>query len=290
LAHVVTRHSLTALNAQKKFHFESAGTDPGALFDNDSIDAIFVATRHSSHASLTCRALETGKSVFVEKPLALSMEELDRIIETIDATGNDKLMVGFNRRFSPLLVESRSLVGPKHGPAVARYLVNAGVLGSDSWYRDESAEGTRFVGEGGHFIDTVSWWLGAEPVEVMAVCSTAGQDLQVLLRYDDGSIASITYLTNGHRRFPKEHFDYSNSGVTARIENFKRATVWKGHRHKTKHVFGTLDKGQEAELDAFVDAVRAHKPMPIPLESLVKTTRATLLVTASLTTGRPVSV
>ena len=119
-----------------------------------SIDAVFIVTRHSSHADLTCRALEAGKAVFVEKPLALTYDELDRILTTVDATGNDRVMVGFNRRFAPLLVEMRERFGRVIRTDNARYLVNAGRLGSDSWYRDSELEGSRFVGEGGHFVDT----------------------------------------------------------------------------------------------------------------------------------------
>ena len=137
--------------------------------DDDSLDVVFVVTRHSSHAELACRALEAGKAVFVEKPLALTTEELDRILDTVDATGNDRLMVGFNRRFAPLLADLKDRFGDPGGSYSLRYLVNAGQLDSTSWYLDAGKEGTRFVGEGGHFIDTLSWWLNSAPTEVYAV-------------------------------------------------------------------------------------------------------------------------
>ena len=161
LAHVATRRSLSAVNAQRKFKFRDAGTDLEAVLEDTSVDAVFIVTRHSSHADLTCRALEAGKAVFVEKPLALTLGELERILATVDETGNDRVMVGFNRRFSPLLVEMRARFGQPTEPTNARYLVNAGRLGSDSWYRDSEVEGSRFVGEGGHFVDTMSWWIGS---------------------------------------------------------------------------------------------------------------------------------
>ena len=137
-------------------------------------------------------------------------------------------MVGFNRRFAPLLVEMRERFGRSTEPTNARYLVNAGRLASDSWYRDAELEGSRFVGEGGHFVDTMSWWIGSDPVEVMTMSAGGPEDMQVSLRYGDGSLATITYLTNAHRRFPKETFEVSSSGRTARLDNFKRATVWSG--------------------------------------------------------------
>ena len=129
LAHVATRRSLSAVNAQRKFRFRDAGTDSEALLEDQSIDAVFIVTRHSAHADLTCRALEAGKAVFVEKPLALTPDELDRILATVDETGNDRVMVGFNRRFAPLLVEMRARFGRSSEPTNARYLVNAGRLG-----------------------------------------------------------------------------------------------------------------------------------------------------------------
>ncbi len=221
---------MSAVNVQRKFGFRNISTDPDTVFGDDSIDAVFIVTRHSSHADMTCRALEAGKAVFVEKPLALTIDELDRILATVDATGNDRLMVGFNRRFAPLLVEMRSRFGRSSEPTNARYLVNAGRLASDSWYGDVELEGSRFVGEGGHFVDTMSWWIGSDPIEVLALPAGRPEEVQVSLRYDDGSLATITYLTNAHRRFPKETFEASSAGRTARLDNFKRATVWTGAR------------------------------------------------------------
>ena len=283
LTHVATRRSLSAVNVQRKFGFGNISTDPDNVFGDDSIDAVFIVTRHSSHADMTCRALEAGKAVFVEKPLALTIDELDRILATVDATGNDRLMVGFNRRFAPLLVEMRSRFGRSSEPTSARYLVNAGRLASDSWYGDVELEGSRFVGEGGHFVDTMSWWIGSDPIEVLALPAGRPEDVQVSLRYDDGSLATITYLTNAHRRFPKETFEASSAGRTARLDNFKRATVWTGARARTRRRLGAADKGQSAEIDAFLASVRNGGPMPIALESLTATTQATLAAAASIT-------
>jgi predicted dehydrogenase/NADPH:quinone reductase-like Zn-dependent oxidoreductase len=281
LARVATRRSLSAVNAQRKFQFRDAGTDPEAIFEDPRIDAVFIVTRHSAHADLTCRALEAGKAVFVEKPLALTNDELERILATVDETGNDRVMVGFNRRFSPLLVEMRGRFGQPAEPTNARYLVNAGRLASDSWYQDNELEGSRFVGEGGHFVDTMSWWIGSDPVQFMTMAAGGPDEVQVSLRYSDGSLATITYLTSAHRRFPKETFEVSSAGRTARLDNFRRTTVWAGSRARVRRHFGPPDKGQSGEIKAFLEAVRVGGPMPISLESLAITTRATLAVAAS---------
>jgi predicted dehydrogenase len=171
-----------------------------------------------------------------------------------------------------------------------RYLVNAGPLDPKSWYGKADTEGTRFEGEGGHFIDTVSWWLGALPTEVHALATGDPDDLLVDLRFEDGSVASIGYTTKGNPRFPKETFEASGGGRTARLDNFRTATLWSGRRRRAKRSLGSVDKGQRAQLDAFVDAVRSGGPMPIPVASLLATTRATLAVTASQAGGAPESL
>ena len=281
LARVATRRSLSAVNAQRRFQFRDAGTDPDAIFEDPDIEAVFIVTRHSAHADLTCRALEAGKAVFVEKPLALTNDELERILATVDETGNDRVMVGFNRRFSPLLVDMRARFGQPAEPTNARYLVNAGRLASDSWYRDNELEGSRFVGEGGHFVDTMSWWIGSDPLEFTTMAAGGPDEVQVSLRYSDGSLATITYLTSAHRRFPKETFEVSSGGRTARLDNFRRTTVWAGPRARVRRHLGPPDKGQSAEIRAFLEAVRAGGPMPISLDSLAVTTRATLVAAAA---------
>jgi predicted dehydrogenase/threonine dehydrogenase-like Zn-dependent dehydrogenase len=290
LVHAATNRSLSAVNAQRKFGFTTSSTDVDEVLRDDTIDAVFIVTRHSSHAELTCRALEAGKAVFVEKPLALSFDELERIARTIDETGNDRLMVGFNRRFAPMLVEMKNRFGSHDAAAMARYLVNAGPLGQDSWYRNEELEGSRFVGEGGHFLDTLSWWVEADPVEVSALRGRDPSDLQVTVRFGDGSLATVTYLTGGHTRFPKESFDVSGGRRSARLDNFKTATVWSGRRRRVRRSFGSADKGQRAAIDAFLRSVGGPGPMPIPLSSLLATTRATLGVPSSLASGAPEKV
>jgi len=290
LVQVVTTSPLSAVTAQRRFGFARSSTDASTILDDDSIDAVFVVTRHSSHTELTCRALERGKAVFVEKPLALSGDQLERVLEVIDATGSDRLMVGFNRRFAPLLRDLRTRFDPRRTPALLHYLVNAGSLPPTSWYRNTEVEGSRFTGEGGHFIDTLSWWLDARPVRVHAVSPAAAGDLLVTLEFDDGSVATVAYTTTGHHRFPKETFHAVSGGRIARLDNFRSATVWSGRRPRVQRSRWSIDKGQRHQLERFLEAVRSGGPMPISLTSLVATTRATLAAVRSLATGRPEEV
>jgi predicted dehydrogenase len=287
LAHVATTKSLSAVNAQEKFGFTVASTDADSVFDDESLDAIFVVTRHASHAKLVCRALRTGKAVFVEKPLALTRAEAGQIGQTIEETGNDRLMVGFNRRFAPLLDGLRRDFGPASATASTRYLVNAGPLGAGSWYLNEEAEGSRFTGEGGHFIDTLSWWAGSTVEEVYAVRGPEPGDVQAMLSFASGASGTIHYLTGGSTRFQKETLDAAGGGRSGRLDNFKVATVWSARGKSVTRARGGQDKGQRPEMEAFVEAVRTGGQMPISTGSLLATTRATIAAGESLLSGRP---
>jgi predicted dehydrogenase len=290
LARVATTRGLSAVNAERKYGFEAVSTRSSDVLEDESLDAIFIVTRHHSHADFVCQALRTGKAVYVEKPLALDAEQLDRILTTIDESGNDRLMVGFNRRFAPLF-RYLAAEGAMHSqPAVARYHVNAGGLALDSWYRNETLEGSRFAGEGGHFIDSLSALFRDEPAHVFAHASPSGEDLAVQIRFRNGSLGSVTYVTNGNNRYPKETLDVSAGGRTGRLDNFQSARLWHGRSKSVKRALTGQDKGQAPMLASFVDAVLTGRPMPIDLGSLVATTRATLAVATSAVEGSPVSL
>lgn len=288
LVEVVTNTGLSGATAVRKFGFARASTDKGALLAADDIDAVLIATRHSSHADLAADALRAGKAVFVEKPLALDRLSLERVIQAVRDTGNDRLMIGFNRRFSPLLKNLRESFAPT-GPQVLQYRVIAGPLEKSSWYLQSETEGSRFAGEGGHFIDVLSWWLGADPVRVTAVAAGADADnLAATFSFADGSIASLNYLTGGDPRVPKESIEISTTTGFAAFDNFSNFELWQAGRRTSKK--GRLDKGQHPMLDAFVSAVIAGRAMPISFDSLVATTRATLAVQESTGAGTAIDL
>lgn len=290
LIEVVTNTALSAANAVKKFGFARSATDSAGLLSADDIDAVLIGTRHASHAALTCAALRAGKAVFVEKPLAISRGSLAEILRTVEQTGNDRLMVGFNRRFSPLLNQMKGEWGKRVGPHVLQYRVNAGPVEKGSWYLQAATEGSRFVGEGCHFIDTASWWLEMDPVQVSAAATLGDQDnLSATLNYPDGSIATISYLTDGDPRVPKERIEIFGEGKAVCFDNFSQFEIWQHGRSTTKRN-RSLDKGQKAELDAFVGAIKSGGAMPISLASLVATTSATLGVQESIASNAPVAV
>jgi predicted dehydrogenase len=281
LVEVATATGLSAANAQRKFGFERCSTDHRGLLADEGVDAVLIATRHHAHAAMVCEALRAGKAVFVEKPLAVDPDQLEAILAAVEETGNDRLTVGFNRRFAPLLVALKGAFGPRSGPVQVRYDVNAGRLEAGSWYA-RPEEGPRLVGEGCHFVDTVSWWLDQDPVAVFAAAAAEPDDTTTTLLYPDGSVATIVYQTGGDPRAPKELVLVSGGGQLARLHNFQRTELWRGGRRHVRRSRGGVDKGQRQELAAFVRAVAEAGPMPVPLDSLVATTRATFAARRSL--------
>jgi predicted dehydrogenase len=287
LSVVATATALSGATAQERFGFDRITSDYRTLIDDDAVDAVVIATRHDLHAQMVSEMIAAGKAVFVEKPLATNTGQLDHVIESIRSTGNQRLMVGFNRRFAPLLRLLKDAWSESNGEQHLHYVVNAGPLDNDSWYRDVARYGSRFDGEGGHFIDVLSWWLGEDPVEVAGYPSPGDvDDVEVILHYPGGSIGHISYLTRGSRAYPKETLLVSGESRTARLDNFKEATIWSDRAATVGRSRGKVDKGQAAQIGAFVEAVKTGSEMPIAVESLLSTTEATLLAQTSARSGR----
>lgn len=268
-----------AREAAEKFGFETAATSTleGAL------DAVFIATPHSTHAELVLASLAAGRHVFVEKPLCVQPEELELIADAHGRAGKI-LMVGFNRRFSPFALEARELLGARSGPASFLYRINAGPLPPGHWL-GRPAEGGRIVGEVCHFIDLISFLSGSLPARVFASGSPDG-DVQIQLTLEDGSTGSIHYITSNRARLSKERLDIFAPDLAIEMDDFLTAVVH--HRgRRTQRKWSRQDKGHQAEVAAFLDAVRQGGPPPIPWESLVRTTRATFETLRSLRTGQP---
>ena len=289
LTHVATTRSLSAVNAQQRFGFTTASTSADAVLEDTSLDAIFIVTRHHTHADLVCRALETGKAVFVEKPLALTRDETERILDAVENTGNDRLMVGFNRRFAPLLTDMRARFGPQAAAASTRYLVNAGRLDASSWYLNEELEGSRFTGEGGHFIDTLSWWADSLPDRgLRGLRDRPGRHPGRSCASPTGRPGPSAMSPTGNSRYPKETLDAGGGGCSARLDNFSQASVWAGRKRSNQQ--GTRRPGQGP-------AGRSSRPSSRPCgparRCRSRSSRwwrrrcATIAVGESLASGRP---
>ncbi|MGP0029272.1 MAG: bi-domain-containing oxidoreductase [Acidimicrobiales bacterium] len=281
LAMVATRSTLSSLDAARKFEIPETTTSADEVIDGEDIDVVLIATRHATHAELVDRALRAGKTVFVEKPLSLSVEGLESVRRAVVESGNTRLFVGFNRRFSPPLRKMADLLSPRQGPLQLIYRISAGLLDPSSWYNDE-AEGSRFVGEGGHFIDTTSFLVGARPQSVWARSGSSSStgnavsgDLMAVISYADGSTANIVYSTRGGSQTPKEVLEVLGAGRTLALHNFDKVEAYMGTRRRSTYGFHS-GKGQAEEVEAFVQAVQSGGDMPISIESLLDTTLTTL--------------
>ncbi len=286
LTRVATSTGLSADNAGEKYGFASVATDPETIFTADDTDTIFIATRHDSHADYAQRALQAGKNVFVEKPLAMTLEELDRVIEAAEAAPG-LLTVGFNRRFAPMIRDAKAALKTAAGPKMMLYRINAGEIPSDSWIQ-RGEGGGRIVGEVCHFVDTLAYLAGSLPTEAQAIALSDRVDaVSILLRFADGSTGTILYSSVGDPSVPKEYLEVFAAGTVVQMEDFTRLTVSSGG--KTKTTRGNQDKGQRAMIRAFIEATRKDGVEPIPLIELVAVTEATFAIEEALRRGAAIS-
>lgn len=293
LATVATSTSLSGAQASEKFGFARTTTDYAELLEDPELDAVVIATRHASHAALAAEALAAGKAVFVEKPLALDAAGVEGVRRAVVAAENDRLLVGFNRRHAPLVRRLAERFQGRSHPVSMLYRVHAGRLEPGSWYLDP-AEGGRFLGEAGHFFDVFAFLARSRPVQIQAASlapATASPDdrenLSVTVTYEDGSLGTLLYLTQGGAKLPKELLEVHGGGLTARLDNFRRLDVYSERGHDGVRGPGP-DKGQARQMQAFVEAVKTGGPMPISLDSLLDTTLVTLAAAESAATGRSI--
>lgn len=275
--------------AGRKFGFEAVTTDTDALLADPDINAVAIATRHDSHARFVCQALQAGKHVFVEKPLAITRDELREIESTYDhmQSGGQAplLMVDFNRRFAPHIRKMKELLEGVREPKSLVMTVNAGEIPPDDWTQDPTIGGGRIIGEGCHFIDLLRFLAGEPTISVQATMigdapGVAVRDDKVsfTLGFADGSFGTVHYLANGHRSFPKERLEVFCAGRILQLDNFRRLRGygWKGFR---KLNLRRQDKGNTQSVVAFLDTIRRSGSLPIPFDEIVEATRISLEIT-----------
>lgn len=285
---IVTSGGINGVIHGEKTGFAEASTDLDGLLNNKDINTVAIATRHNSHAYFVERVLSAGKNVFVEKPLALTVEEIEKI-ETIynqNIQNNQyaRVMVGFNRRFSPQVQKMKTLLDTVKEPKSFIMTMNAGAIPADHWTQDNAVGGGRIIGEACHFIDLMRFLAGSKIVSIQARRMGETDAVQVLedkasitLGFEDGSFGTIFYLANGASSFPKERVEVFTAGRVLQLDNFRKlkAFGWPGFN---KMNLWRQDKGQDACATVFVDSIRDGKEAPIPADEIFEVARVTIQV------------
>jgi len=291
---IASASGVSARDVGTKFGFARFLSDARSVIDDEEGNLIVIATRHGSHAELAKLALDRGKHVFVEKPLALNDAELDSVLEAASRS-EGQLLVGFNRRFSPLARHAKEVFAHRQSPLSIIYRVNAGRVPREHWTQDPREGGGRIIGEVCHFIDLMQF-LTSAPKSVFAESVAGGQgnsisedSVFITLQFADGSSGLIAYLAEGDSSLPKEHIEIFGDGKTFVIEDFRSAKLYAAGREK-KETLRQQDKGQAEETRVACAVVAEGRPAPITLQELEATTRATFRIRDSLRTGQRTTV
>lgn len=273
---IASAGGVTSVHAARKFGFERATTDSSVVLADPEVNAVVIATRHDSHANYVLEARAANKHVFVEKPLCLTLAELDRI-ESAYRRESPMLMVGFNRRFAPHVQRMKALLASVRGPRAFVVTVNAGPIPSSHWTQDAAVGGGRLIGENCHFIDLLRFLAGAPIADFDAmIMDTPERDCAVVtLKFADGSIGTINYLANGNKRVPKERVEVFAAGRILQLDNYRRLTGFGWPKFKGTRSF-RQDKGQRACARAFVEAVSNGSAAPIPLAEILEVSRVSI--------------
>jgi len=290
LSGIASASGLSATHAARKFSFSFTSSDENQVLNNPEINTVVILTRHNQHARQVITALENGKHVYCEKPLAINEDELHQVEETLKAQPKAILTVGFNRRFAPFAQRLKEFTRQSNSPMVIDYCVNAGFLPANHWTQDHAVGGGRIIGEGCHFIDFCTFLTGQKPATVQMQCLPAvGSNPQdscvITLTYPDGSVATIRYLANGNKNFPKERVEVFTGGRIGILDDFRTLQLVTETRTTTLRSRFSQDKGHQAAWQSFINCITGGKNPPIPYEQLIAVTRASFAANTSAHSG-----
>jgi predicted dehydrogenase/threonine dehydrogenase-like Zn-dependent dehydrogenase len=283
---IASASGLSGRHAADRYSFRYTTTEEKQILEDEDINTLAILTRHHLHARQVMAGLRAGKHVFCEKPLALNEDQLTGIVETLkDADG--RLMVGFNRRFAPLSRKLVDFLGPCHSPLAMHYRVNAGFLPTDHWLHDPEQGGGRIIGEACHFIDYLTFLTNATPVQVRTVGLPGDErshedNVVITISFSDGSLGTVTYLSNGDRAFPKERLEVFCGGRVAVLDDFRTLEMVARGKRRIRRSHLRQDKGHKAAWEAFVECLTHGDPPPIPYAQLISVTMASFAAVQSL--------
>jgi len=275
LVGVATATGNDTRNVADKYGFAYATGNAEEIVSDENINTIFIATRHNLHAQEVLASLKAGKNTFVEKPLCMTNKELEEIAKAY-RSGNARLMVGFNRRFAPMLQQIKSAL-PDGVPVAVNYRINAGAIPADSWIQDKDVGGGRIKGEVCHFIDLAMHLSGSSIVSaagnVMDTPTGFNDTLAIALSFSNGSVANISYFANGSKALSKEYLEVHCAGQSWELDDFK--TLFAYGASKKKIASGVQNKGHAKEVELFLDSIRKGVPAPIEADELFHVTEVT---------------
>tara|TARA_B100000900_G_scaffold39299_1_gene29513 strand:- start:7043 stop:9163 length:2121 start_codon:yes stop_codon:yes gene_type:complete len=274
---IASNAGVSGVYAGRKYGFEETTTDVEDIFNDDSTNALVIATRHNTHADFTIKALNAKKNIFVEKPLCLTLEELDKIENAYSNSSSKILMIGFNRRFAPQVKKMKELLDGTSGPKAMVMMINAGEIAIDHWTQDLEVGGGRIIGEVCHFVDLLRF-IANYPItdyQINFMNNLTRDTVTIQLQFEDGSIGTIHYFANGSSDFPKEKLEVFVDGKILRLDNFRKLTGF-GWSNFRKMNLWQQDKGQKSCTKAFVDSVSQGTTSPIPIEEIFEVSRISI--------------
>jgi len=292
IAYISDLNPASARHASNKFGANCVTTDYKKILEDPAVKAVFIVTGHHLHARFVCEALNAGKHVFVEKPLAMNKDELAMVSRAVFESDGQMVMLGFNRRFSPHTIKAKELLTNRSGPLCMNMTINAGFIPAEHWVQDPKRGGGRIIGEGCHFIDLLSY-LSNSRIETVSASMVGGTETirddktSIILGFADGSIGVVNYFANGCKSYPKEKLEVFSDGRVLNINNF-RVTKGYGFPGFTKFKTYRQDKGHNKEISLFIDSViTGGKPL-IPFEQLANVTNASFAAIESAQNNRTI--
>lgn len=293
LVGIASSGGLHAQHSGKKFGFQYATSSEDEIIKDKNINTVAILTRHDTHADLIVKALKAGKNVFVEKPLAITPKQLDQVKKALVTHHSSLVTVGFNRRFSPLAQALHASLLTRHEPLHAHYRVNAGFISADHWTQDPAIGGGRIIGEACHFIDVITFLVGASPVSVSAHAlpnngKYSEDNVSMTFTFADGSIGVVDYLANGDKSMPKERLEAFCGGMVAALDDYMSLSVVKDGKKKEERI--AQDKGWRAEMAAFAESIKSGGEPPILYEQIMAVTKSTFAAVESIRSGNPVEI
>jgi len=288
---VLTQTGTTSKRVAERFSFESCTSEESDIFENPNINTVFIATRHNTHAEFVIKGLNSKKNIFVEKPLCLTLKELEQISKALIKSNEKQLMVGFNRRFSPLTDWIKERL--PDGPMSILYRINAGFIPADSWIQDPEIGGGRIIGEICHFIDYLTYISSSLPVRIYASSIpdpfNFNDTINLTLEFENGTSGIIAYYANGSSKLNKEYIEIFSSGIIGTIDNFKEARTISNKKIERKKLLNQ-DKGQKNMISRFMKSLVVENSPLIPFEEIYAITKSSILAQSSLSKHQPIEL